>query len=245
MKVLIIDDSNTIRRSAEIFLKQGGHEVMLAEDGFDALAKISDFHPDLIFCDILMPRLDGYQTCAIIKRNEKFSTTPVIMLSSKDGVFDKARGRMVGSQEYLTKPFTNCCKPCGISLDKPIKENMMAIRNVLIVDDSKTELMFLSELLKKNGFSVTTAENAEDTYKRLAEAIPDLILMDVVMPGQNGFQLTRAITRDPKYANVPVIMCTSKNQETDRVWGMRQGARDYITKPVNQAELLAKIKALG
>ena len=106
MKVLIIDDSNTIRRSAEIFLKQGGHEVMLAEDGFDAFAKISDFHPDLIFCDILMPRLDGYQTCAIIKRNEKFSTTPVIMLSSKDGVFDKARGRMVGSQEYLTKPFT-------------------------------------------------------------------------------------------------------------------------------------------
>ena len=106
MKVLIIDDSNTIRRSAEIFLKQGGHEVMLAEDGFDALAKLSDFHPDLIFCDILMPRLDGYQTCAIIKRNEKFSTTPVIMLSSKDGVFDKARGRMVGSQEYLTKPFT-------------------------------------------------------------------------------------------------------------------------------------------
>ena len=106
MKVLIIDDSNTIRRSAEIFLKQGGHEVMLAEDGFDALAKISDFHPDLLFCDILMPRLDGYQTCAIIKRNEKFSTTPVIMLSSKDGVFDKARGRMVGSQEYLTKPFT-------------------------------------------------------------------------------------------------------------------------------------------
>ena len=98
MKVLIIDDSNTIRRSAEIFLKQGGHEVMLAEDGFDALAKISDFHPDLIFCDILMPRLDGYQTCAIIKRNEKFSTTPVIMLSSKDGVFDKARGRFSHSR---------------------------------------------------------------------------------------------------------------------------------------------------
>ncbi len=105
-RVLVIDDSNTIRRSAEIFLKQGGHEVMLAEDGFDALAKVSDAQPDLIFCDILMPRLDGYQTCAIIKRNEKFSATPVVMLSSKDGVFDKARGRMVGSQEYLTKPFT-------------------------------------------------------------------------------------------------------------------------------------------
>ncbi len=105
-RVLVIDDSNTIRRSAEIFLKQGGHEVMLAEDGFDALAKVNDSQPDLIFCDILMPRLDGYQTCALIKKNPKFSATPVIMLSSKDGLFDRARGRMVGSDEYLTKPFT-------------------------------------------------------------------------------------------------------------------------------------------
>jgi twitching motility two-component system response regulator PilG len=105
-KVLVIDDSNTIRRSAEIFLKQGGHEVFLAEDGFDALAKINDLQPNLIFCDILMPRLDGYQTCAIIKRNARFASVPVVMLSSKDGVFDKARGRMVGSQDYLTKPFT-------------------------------------------------------------------------------------------------------------------------------------------
>jgi twitching motility two-component system response regulator PilG len=106
VKVLVIDDSNTIRRSAEIFLKQGGHEVVLAEDGFDALSKVTDHLPDLIFCDILMPRLDGYQTCAIIKRNPAFSHVPVIMLSSKDGLFDKARGRMVGSSAYLTKPFT-------------------------------------------------------------------------------------------------------------------------------------------
>ena len=105
-KVLVIDDSNTIRRSAEIFLKQGGHEVLLAEDGFDALAKVNDYQPHLIFCDILMPRLDGYQTCAIIKRNPKFAQVPVVMLSSKDGVFDKAPGRMVGAQDYLTKPFT-------------------------------------------------------------------------------------------------------------------------------------------
>jgi twitching motility two-component system response regulator PilG len=105
-KVLVIDDSNTIRRSAEIFLKQGGYEVLLAEDGFDALSKVNDHDPHIIFCDILMPRLDGYQTCAIIKRNPRFAETPVIMLSSKDGLFDKARGRMVGSQDYLTKPFT-------------------------------------------------------------------------------------------------------------------------------------------
>jgi twitching motility two-component system response regulator PilG len=106
LKVLVVDDSNTIRRSAEIFLKQGGHEVLLAEDGFDALSKVNDYQPHLIFCDILMPRLDGYQTCAIIKRNARFSSVPVVMLSSKDGVFDKARGRMAGAQDYLTKPFS-------------------------------------------------------------------------------------------------------------------------------------------
>ena len=105
-KVLVIDDSNTIRRSAEIFLRHGGHDVVLAEDGFDALAKINDHQPNVVFCDILMPRLDGYQTCALIKKNAKFAATPVIMLSSKDGLFDRARGRMVGSDEYLTKPFT-------------------------------------------------------------------------------------------------------------------------------------------
>ena len=106
LKVMVIDDSNTIRRSAEIFLKQSGCQVILADDGFDALAKIADHDPDLIFCDILMPRLDGYQTCALIKKSPRFSDTPVVMLSSKDGLFDRARGRMVGCDQYLTKPFT-------------------------------------------------------------------------------------------------------------------------------------------
>ncbi|MEO6363657.1 MAG: response regulator [Caldimonas sp.] len=119
----------------------------------------------------------------------------------------------------------------------------MPIQKILLVDDSKTELHHLSELLGKNGFAVRTAENGEEAMKRLGEDTPDLILMDVVMPGQNGFQLTRAITRDPRFSNVPVIMCTSKNQETDKVWGMRQGARDYIVKPVDATELMAKIHA--
>jgi twitching motility two-component system response regulator PilH len=121
----------------------------------------------------------------------------------------------------------------------------MPIRKVLVVDDSKTELVFLSDLLGKNGFSVRTAENADEAMRQLQADKPDLILMDVVMPGQNGFQLTRSLARDPAYSAVPIILCTSKNQETDRVWGMRQGARDYIVKPVQPADLLAKIKALG
>ena len=106
IKVLVIDDSNTIRRSAEMFLRQAGYEVILAEDGFDALAKISDHQPRVIFVDIMMPRLDGYQTCALIKQNPQLKSTPVIMLSSKDGLFDKAKGRIVGSDQYLTKPFS-------------------------------------------------------------------------------------------------------------------------------------------
>ena len=105
-KVMVIDDSNTIRRSAEIFLTQAGCQVILAQDGFEALAKINDHQPAIIFCDILMPRLDGYQTCALIKRSPRFSATPVVMLSSKDGLFDRARGTMAGASAYLTKPFS-------------------------------------------------------------------------------------------------------------------------------------------
>jgi twitching motility two-component system response regulator PilG len=103
---MVIDDSNTIRRSAEMFLLQAGCEVVLAEDGFEALSRIVDTQPEVIFVDIMMPRLDGYQTCALIKNNPEFRGTPVVMLSSKDGVFDRARGRIAGADEYLTKPFT-------------------------------------------------------------------------------------------------------------------------------------------
>jgi twitching motility two-component system response regulator PilH len=119
----------------------------------------------------------------------------------------------------------------------------MAIQKILVVDDSKTELYALSDLLGKRGYKVRTAENGDDAMRKLGEDKPDLILMDVVMPGLNGFQLTRSITRDPRFSGVPVIMCTSKNQETDKVWGMRQGASDYIVKPVNADELVSKIKS--
>lgn len=121
----------------------------------------------------------------------------------------------------------------------------MSIQNVLIVDNSKTELMYLSDILKANGLSVRTAENADEALKSLQELKPDVILMDVVMPGQNGFQLTRWIHRTPEYAEIPIIMCTSKSLESDRVWGLRQGARDYITKPVNAEELMEKLRALA
>lgn len=121
----------------------------------------------------------------------------------------------------------------------------MPVKKVLIVDDSKTELMFLTDLLQKNGMTVKTAQDADEAFRRLTEDKPDLILMDVVMPGQNGFQLTRAINRTPEYTDIPIIICSSKNLETDRVWGLRQGARDYVTKPVDAAELLGKIKSLG
>ena len=120
----------------------------------------------------------------------------------------------------------------------------MSVKKILVIDDSPTERHFLTEILSKNNYQVITAVNGEEGVEKARKELPDLILMDVVMPGQNGFQLTRAISRDPLYADVPIIMCTSKNHETDRVWGMRQGARGYITKPVDAAELQAKIAAL-
>ncbi len=122
---------------------------------------------------------------------------------------------------------------------------MPAVKDILVVDDSRTELVFLRSLLTRNGYHVRTAENAEQALLELGEQLPDLILMDVVMPGTNGFQLTRTIVRHPQYGKVPVFICSSKSQETDRVWGLRQGARDYITKPVNPQDLLAKIEAVG
>lgn len=121
----------------------------------------------------------------------------------------------------------------------------MAIQKILIVDDSPTERYYLTDILVKNGFSVSTAENGEEALLKIKADKPQLILMDVVMPGANGFQVTRAISRDPELADVPIIICSSKNQETDRIWGLRQGARDYLVKPVDPEKLLAKIAELG
>lgn len=121
----------------------------------------------------------------------------------------------------------------------------MAINKIMVVDDSPTERFFLGGLLSKQGYQVVTAENGEEAITKAKQEKPDLIIMDVVMPGLNGFQATRAISKDDETRGIPVIMCTSKGQETDKVWGMRQGARDYIVKPVNQEELLKKITALG
>jgi len=121
----------------------------------------------------------------------------------------------------------------------------VAITKILIVDDSPTERYYLTDILVKNGFSVSTAENGEDAMLKIRADRPHLILMDVVMPGSNGFQVTRSIARDPELADVPVIICSSKNQETDRIWGIRQGAKDYLVKPVDPEQLLARIAALG
>jgi twitching motility two-component system response regulator PilH len=121
----------------------------------------------------------------------------------------------------------------------------VAIHKILIVDDSPTERYYLTDILVKNGFAVSTADNGEEALVKMRADRPELILMDVVMPGANGFQVTRSIARDPDLAAVPVIICSSKNQETDRIWGMRQGAKDYFVKPVDPVQLLARIAALG
>ena len=125
------------------------------------------------------------------------------------------------------------------------KGGTMGIKRILVVDDSATERHMLRDLLTKAGYEVVSSDNGEDAILKARQVKPDLILMDVVMPGLNGFQATRAISRDPITKSIPVIMCTSKSQETDKIWGMRQGARDYVIKPINREELLAKIQALA
>jgi CheY-like chemotaxis protein len=207
LKVLVIDDSKTIRRTAETLLAKEGCEVFTAIDGFDALAKIADHQPDIVFVDIMMPRLDGYQTCSLIKHNKVFRSIPVIMLSSKDGLFDRARGR------------------------------------ILIVDDSPTELHVMQKALEKHGFQTAAAVDGAEGVRLAREINPDLIFMDIVMPGMNGYQATRALANDPRTSSIPIIMVTSKGQETDRIWGLRQGAIDYMVKPVSPDQLVAKAQA--
>ena len=121
----------------------------------------------------------------------------------------------------------------------------MPVKNILVVEDSPTDRQYLTDILAKSGYKVTTADSAEDALAKVRQLQPDLVLMDVVLPGKNGYQATRELTKDESTKHIPVIICTTKGQDTDRVWGMRQGARDYIVKPVSQAELLAKISALG
>jgi len=132
-----------------------------------------------------------------------------------------------------------------VSREKKIQGGKMSIRKILIVDDSPTERHVLNDMLTKSGYEVVASDNGEDAILKAKSLKPDLILMDVVMPGLNGFQATRAISRDQDTRGIPIILCTSKSQETDKIWGMRQGARDYIVKPVNRDELLEKIAAIG
>jgi twitching motility two-component system response regulator PilH len=131
------------------------------------------------------------------------------------------------------------------STDAERKGGTMGIKKILVVDDSPTERHMLRDLLQKAGYEVVSSENGEDAIQKARQVKPDLILMDVVMPGLNGFQATRAISRDPETRSIPVIMCTSKSQETDKIWGLRQGAKDYVVKPVERDVLLAKIASLG
>jgi twitching motility two-component system response regulator PilH len=121
----------------------------------------------------------------------------------------------------------------------------MPIKNILVVEDSATDRQFLTDMLARSGYTVSTAESAEEAFVKIKQAAPDLVLMDVILPGLNGYQATRTLSKEGGTSHIPVIICTTRGQESDRVWGMRQGARDYVVKPVNQAELLAKISALG
>jgi CheY-like chemotaxis protein len=257
VKVMVVDDSKTIRRTAETLLKKEGFEVITATDGFDALSKIADSKPAIIFVDIMMPRLDGYQTCALIKNNSEFKSTPVVMLSSKDGLFDKAkatncwvrsgsscrtRGRHTGRSFGKTTAGRRLLRECiGVPVKGPRWSVERVMAKILIVDDSPTEIHQLAEILGRNGHDVISAETGRDGVTLAGSEQPDLVLMDVVMPEINGFQATRQITRGERTKHIPVIIVSAKDQDTDRVWGERQGASGYLTKPVREADLIGAI----
>jgi twitching motility two-component system response regulator PilH len=227
LKVLVIDDSKTIRRTAETLLTKEGCEVFTAVDGFDALAKIADHQPDIVFVDIMMPRLDGYQTCSLIKHNKVYKSIPVIMLSSK------ARN--------TTSPSRSPRTSCSPRSSRTSGDDRMPL--ILIVDDSPTEVHVMQRALEKHGYKTAVAGDGAEGVRLAREIHPDLIFMDIVMPGMNGYQATRTLTNDPTTSAIPIVMVTSKGQETDKIWGLRQGAIDYMVKPVSPADLVAKAQS--
>ena len=189
LRVMVIDDSKTIRRTAETLLRREGADVTTATDGFEALAKIADQRPQIIFVDIMMPRLDGYQTCALIKNNQLFKNTPVIMLSSKDGLFDKARGRIVGSGAVRHQAIHARGTPRRDPHARPrLTGGKASMARILLIEDSPTDAAVLSQLLQRNGHQVLTSGSAEDGIEVCKRELPDLVLMDVVLPGMNGFR---------------------------------------------------------
>ncbi len=167
----------------------------------------------------------------------------MIMLSSKDGLFDKARGRIVGSEQYLTKPFTRD-ELLGAIPTRSTERSLLPMSTVLIIDDSPTELHLFQNMLERNGFETLVADSGEEGLKQAKLSRPHCILMDVVMPGMNGFQATRKLSKDPDTSNIPVIIITTKDQETDKIWGMRQGAVEYLVKPIVEKQLVEMINSV-
>jgi twitching motility two-component system response regulator PilH len=248
-RVMVVDDSKTIRRTAETLLRKEGFEVVTAVDGFEALGKIADYQPDLIFLDIMMPRLDGYQTCALINTG---SNAIQQGRSFRPGTGSGGGLRSLYDQAVYKRRFA-CCHSTlwrqhrmtvatpGVAGSLSINKEGVAMKQIMIVDDSPTDAHLLQKMLEKNGYQTLTAGNGSEGIEVARLMRPDLILMDVVMPGLNGFQATRELSSNPETASIPVIIVTRKDQKVDRVWGMRQGARDYLTKPVSESALLSLI----
>ena len=240
LKVLVIDDSKTIRRTAETLLAKEGCEVFTAVDGFDALAKIADHQPDIVFVDIMMPRLDGYQTCALIKHNKVFRSIPVIMLSSKDGLFDRARGRIVGSEHYLTKPFT---KDELLERDRIAHREMMAMALILIIDDSPTEVHVMQKALERHGYRTAVAADGAEGIKLARQMQPGPDLHGHRHAGHERLPGHAHAAERSGYPHHPDRDGDLQGPGGRRVWGLRQGAVDYLVKPVSPDQLVEKAQA--
>lgn len=250
-KILVADDSLTYRMTVQELLADNDYEVILADDGTKARAIIIDELPDLAILDIVMPEIDGVALCQIVKANEATRHIPIILLTSKDNDNDKIDGLDAGADDYLTKPFNEEELLAKIntllrlrSLQGDINDVFRKKSVVLVADDSLTVRMQLSELLEDGGYNVLSVENGVEALERVNRYLPDLVVLDVIMPEMNGIEVCRQIKKNPATLQIPVIIITSKNDINDKIQGLNAGADDYLYKPYNPKEFTAKVNAI-
>ncbi len=251
LTILVADDSLTYRCGIEELLQDNGYQVVTACDGEEALTVWRQAQPDLAILDVIMPGLDGVQVCQEIKRNERRKYTSVLMLTSKDDVDDKVQGLDAGADEYITKPFNEdelLAKVSSLLRYRHLQDELGILPEqksvVLVADDSLTVRMQLAELLDDEGYKPSLVEDGIEALETVSKILPDLVILDVVMPGMNGIEVCRQLKSNPATQQIPIIIITSKNDIDDKIRGLEAGADDYLFKPYNPKEFTAKINAI-
>ncbi len=248
LKILVADDSLSYRMTIQELLEDNDYDVLVAQDGKEALDQIIENRPDLVILDVIMPKMDGIKVCNHIRNNQRTSSIPIIMLTAKDDSEDKILGLESGADDYLTKPFNEeelLAKLQSLLRLRNLQGKSFSTKSVVLVaDDSLTVRMELQDLLDEDGYKAIAVEDGQEALEAVNRYLPDLVILDVIMPKMDGIEVCRKVKNNPATQQIPVVIITSKTDIDDKIRGLNAGADDYLFKPYNPKEFTAKVNAL-